>query len=1516
MAIRVELELIDGTFTTRMLHAGETVDRFNAALARTHPQAAAMARQGDILFRSVSRVDGGAKGLLATLRDFTVVAGAAAYAIAKLQQITISYVGSIVQVNSEFERMTQLFAGMSTAADPMADAKNQLLAFRQAAKEMPFALETITAGAVKLRSVGMEPVAKSVRAVGDAVAAFGGTDESFTRTILAMTQMSGKGVIQMEELRQQLGEAVPRATELMARSMGVSYAQLMDLIATGTVESNHALRSMQLEFERTFGGASVRLMNTYAGQMKLLTTNLQNLALNVGGDENSLDSFFGQLKKQLQDLNFFLEGPQAREFAEALGRGLQSAVVYLRQGIELLVQYGDELKNIAIIVGSAFGLQLAIRAVASLGAMVAGLGGAWGRVQMAVAAYNTQLIAAQTASRAAIGSGFLASLGNIAAMFGNMRFNIASLRVALGLLAGALGGLAGALPLVGLAIWGLAEYFDWFGMSADEALKKLEELEGKSRSLEVQQDLQDVIAAAEARVNVAKALAATAEQQFGFVPQDNIEELADAQNQLAQLQARVSAQVTKAGEEDLRRAAAEARNRISIFTDEINRRFDLKKKEISDFYDAELASGKSVTQVNKDRVAALTEQNDLYYKEQIDMLQQYIDLENDMLAGRDGIRLDVVGKEMARARLGAYVAAQNQLRESQREFANLGMSVKLVDAGDDPAKMAARAETALNNLKETASGLKSQLQGGSNAMGELVARIENGDFGNLNDEGVKKYVEQLIRAQEEVDNLTEAVEYMTDSQKLYDKTLSSIEDKTFDLMTANMNPLQKYAAEQARLAQSVSPGGRMALMMLDLKDKVDATNTSLGSLIRGFVEQLFGTGTTTQGQTVVGILDQMLQRVRGITGAISGLQFNASGSAMGMSFNGTMMSGPSIEEAVKNGILSLIGAAEGTDKGRGYNETLGYGAFTGGPVDLVNMTLQEILELQRQMLANPANPFNSSAVGRYQITRETLLDFMRQMNLSPDMKFTPELQDAIAKAIIQSTGGDVGRMRGRWEGLERVDDATITTALGNGTAGFGGLPNMIRDGTNQVLSVVQQFQTLSEALTRQGDAAVGSALNAYSDELAEIALKAKGATDAEIALRQRIREGQLDPMDRDPASERYRGLFEILKQVTSAELEYQTAQEKRSEVEKALKQNAEDLLEAERELKTEQTRDTNPYAEQQAGLEALKLKYDELIAKAREVYGVESQEYRTLLAQKEQALTLQQQRDFTSTMSILDQKKQAALEANMTEVERTRSGIDQQIAEIQRYVQNFRGTEAERVQVVASAEATIAALRQQGLQASNNAFTQQMRQWSDLSGNMAQYMAGVANTVADGITQMIMGEKVDWQKMLKSTLSDLVNMGVKYLMSSLMGGKGMMLGGMGGMGGKGKGMMAAGLYHTGGIVGRMSSAKMVSPMAFAGAPRFHSGGMIRDMGLAPDEVPIIARKGEGVFTPDQMRAMSEGGKGNAVVNTNVTVNANGGDSKQNADLAKQVARQVEESVRGIVFKEIQAQRRPGNMMGR
>ncbi|RWI06817.1 MAG: hypothetical protein EOQ89_03545 [Mesorhizobium sp.] len=103
-------------------------------------------------------------------------------------------------------------------------------------------------------------------------------------------------------------------------------------------------------------------------------------------------------------------------------------------------------------------------------------------------------------------------------------------------------------------------------------------------------------------------------------------------------------------------------------------------------------------------------------------------------------------------------------------------------------------------------------------------------------------------------------------------------------------------------------------------------------------------------------------------------------------------------------LFDLFGKSEGTDKKRGYNETLGYGAYTGGDVELVKMTLEEIDVLQTKMLKHPANKLNSSALGRYQIVRTTLRKIKKAMELDDTLHFDGKLQDHCCLYLLNGRG--------------------------------------------------------------------------------------------------------------------------------------------------------------------------------------------------------------------------------------------------------------------------------------------------------------------------------------------------------------------------------------------------------------------------------------------------------------------------------------------------------------------------------
>ena len=77
-----------------------------------------------------------------------------------------------------------------------------------------------------------------------------------------------------------------------------------------------------------------------------------------------------------------------------------------------------------------------------------------------------------------------------------------------------------------------------------------------------------------------------------------------------------------------------------------------------------------------------------------------------------------------------------------------------------------------------------------------------------------------------------------------------------------------------------------------------------------------------------------------------------------------------------------------------------------------------------------------------------------------------------------------------------------------------------------------------------------------------------------------------------------------------------------------------------------------------------------------------------------------------------------------------------------------------------------------------------------------------------------------------------------------------------GTGGFLSGMINGLFRHDGGLVGSGGGWRPVNPAVFAGAMRYHSGGLA---GLRPDEVPAILQRNEEVLTEDDPRHRNNGG---------------------------------------------------------
>lgn len=129
-----------------------------------------------------------------------------------------------------------------------------------------------------------------------------------------------------------------------------------------------------------------------------------------------------------------------------------------------------------------------------------------------------------------------------------------------------------------------------------------------------------------------------------------------------------------------------------------------------------------------------------------------------------------------------------------------------------------------------------------------------------------------------------------------------------------------------------------------------------------------------------------------------------------------------------------------------------------------------------------------------------------------------------------------------------------------------------------------------------------------------------------------------------------------------------------------------------------------------------------------------------------------------------------------------------------------------------------------------------------------------ADGMADAMTEFVMTGKADFAGLATAVIAEINRMMIRMAIAMAMQrAMGLAIGGAGGTttGGSGNSNFISGgggdalVAHTGGIIGQDALPRR---HALLDAPRYHSGGMA-------GEVPAILQRGEGVFTPAQMRAL-------------------------------------------------------------
>jgi tape measure domain-containing protein len=167
-------------------------------------------------------------------------------------------------------RMEQLRASFSALAGSAGVGQSQFDQLFQTAQRLGVPFEALARGWRTLTAAASQaglPLADQRRLL-EAIATegrrVGASNEELSRAFLAMGQMASKGVVSMEELRQQLGEAIPTALAAMAQGMGRTTEELIKLVEAGGVRFPTAARALTrgLEEMQRQGSATTETLQT------------------------------------------------------------------------------------------------------------------------------------------------------------------------------------------------------------------------------------------------------------------------------------------------------------------------------------------------------------------------------------------------------------------------------------------------------------------------------------------------------------------------------------------------------------------------------------------------------------------------------------------------------------------------------------------------------------------------------------------------------------------------------------------------------------------------------------------------------------------------------------------------------------------------------------------------------------------------------------------------------------------------------------------------------------------------------------------------------------------------------------------------------------------------------------------------------------------------------------------------------------------------------------------------------
>lgn len=190
-----------------------------------------------------------------------------------LKEIALAAGGQqLIAANLQYERMSR---GLQAIHGDAVKAAADMAFIKDAANRMGLDLQAAGRGYVAIAAAakGTNLEGQATRDIFEAVAGamskLGRSSEDTDRALAAVAQMISKGTVSAEELKGQLGDALPGAMQIAARSVGLTTTQLQKLMESGGALATSFLPRFAAELNKTFGGGSAAATGLEASMNRL-----------------------------------------------------------------------------------------------------------------------------------------------------------------------------------------------------------------------------------------------------------------------------------------------------------------------------------------------------------------------------------------------------------------------------------------------------------------------------------------------------------------------------------------------------------------------------------------------------------------------------------------------------------------------------------------------------------------------------------------------------------------------------------------------------------------------------------------------------------------------------------------------------------------------------------------------------------------------------------------------------------------------------------------------------------------------------------------------------------------------------------------------------------------------------------------------------------------------------------------------------------------------------------------------